>query len=199
MHEAAIYNEKELLAQLLLGNQQAFEIIYNQYSARLYGNLLKMVKSDAEAQEILQDVFLKVWTNRQQIDIEQSFRAYLFKIVENKVYDFFRKAARDKKRAAHLMATASAGYMHIEEMLLTKENASLLGKAIESLPPQRQQIFRLCKLEDKSYKEVSELLGISVSTISDHIVKATKSIRLYFENNEEALMGLFIISFCTTI
>jgi len=191
----SLYDEKELLLQLLQGSEQAFERVYKIYSARLYGNLLKLVKSESEAQEILQDVFLKVWDNRQNIDIEKSFRSWLFKIAENKVYDFFRKVARDKKKKAQLLTIASSEYAPVEELLLTDENAAILQKAIESLPPQRQQVFRLCKLDGKSYKEVSELLGISVSTISDHIVKATKAIRSYFEDNAQAFLALFVISF----
>ena len=189
-------DEKELLLLLLKGNEQAFEKIYKLYSARLYGNLLKLVKSEAEAQEILQDVFLKIWENRQSIDMEKSFRSYLFKIAENKVYDFFRKVARDKKRAAQLIALATNEYVPVGELLQSDEKTAMLEKAIDALPPQRQQVFKLCKLEGRSYKEVSELLGISVSTISDHIVKgATKSIRDYFENNDQALLSLFIVAF----
>jgi RNA polymerase sigma-70 factor (family 1) len=188
-------DEKELLLLLQNGNEQAFEKIYKFYSTRLYGNLLKLVKSETEAQEILQDVFLKIWDNRQRIDIGKSFRSYLFKIAENKVYDFFRKAARDKKRKAQLISLATNEYVPVEELWQSDEKSAILQKAIDSLPPQRQLVFRLCKLEGKSYKQVSELLGISVSTISDHIVKATKSIRDYFENNEQALLSLFIVGF----
>ena len=195
MSVTSSYDEKELLLLLLNGNQQAFEKIYKLYSARLYGNLLKLVKSEAEAQEILQDVFLKIWDNRQSINIEKSFRSYLFKIAENKVYDFFRRAARDKKREGSLILLATNEYLPVEDLLQSDERSVILQKAIDSLPPQRQQVFRLCKLEGKSYKQVSELLGISVSTISDHIVKATKSIRDYFENNEQAILSLFIVAF----
>lgn len=189
------YDEKELLVQLKQDSESAFEELYKLYSARLFGNLLKLVKSEIDAQEILQDVFIKIWDNRQQIDTDKSFRSYLFKIAENKVYDLFRKISRDKKREEALLSIATSEYVHIEETILNKESTALLNKAIESLPPQRQQIFRLCKLEGKSYKEVSEILGISVSTISDHIVKATKSIRSYFEENEHTLLTLIVISF----
>ena len=68
------------------------------------------------------------------------------------------------------------------------EKSVLLENAISKLPPQRQQVFRLCKLEGKSYRDVSELLGISLSTISDHIVKATKSIRNYLESTDNAVL-----------
>ena len=132
---------------MLNGSEQAFEKIYQLYSTRLYGNLLKLVKSETEAQEILQDVFLKIWENRQRIDREKSFRSYLFKIAENKVYDFFRKVARDKKRAAQLIALATNEYVPVGELLQSDEKTAMLEKAIDALPPQRQQVFRLCKLE----------------------------------------------------
>lgn len=189
------YDEKDLLVQLKQDSEAAFEELYKLYSTRLFGNLLKLVKSENDAQEILQDVFIKIWDNRQQIDADKSFRSYLFKIAENKVYDLFRKISRDKKREEALLSIATSEYVHIEETILNKESTALLNKAIESLPPHRQQIFRLCKLEGKTYKEVSETLGISVSTISDHIVKATKSIRSYFEENEHTLLTLIVISF----
>lgn len=195
MHIISTYEEKAFLLLLQQGDEYALEKIYKIYSSRLYGSLLKLVKSETEAQEILQDVFIQVWDNRQSIDVEKSFRSWLFKIAENKVYDLFRKIARDKKRADQLMAIAISAYSHIEEDFLKKENMAILQKAIESLPPQRQQVFRLCKLEGKSYKEVSELLGITVSTISDHIVKATKSIRDHFANNEQSLLAFFALSF----
>ena len=194
MHDTSHYDETELIPEMLKGDMQAFEKIYHLYSPKLYCHLIKMVKSEVEAREILQDVFFKVWCSRELIDTEKSFRSYLFKIAENKVYDFFRKAARNKKRQDRLQAIATLEYVHFEEKILSKENAAILLQAIEALPPQRRQVFGLCKLEDKSYKEVSELLGISVSTISDHIVKATKSIRLHFQNYEQILCLLFFLN-----
>ena len=177
--------EKHLLQELAKGNEQAFEQIYKLYSPRLFGRLLKLVKSDSEAREILQDVFLILWKCRKDIDPEKSFRSFIFKIAENKVYDFFRKVARDKSRQAQLITLSTDNYTFIEEKSSSgDQNLAILHKAIEGLPAQRQQVFRLCKLEGKSYKEVSELLKISVSTISDHIVKGTKSIRDYFEKNQ---------------
>lgn len=185
--------EKDIVSELREGNEHAFEKIYHLYSPRLYGKLVKLVKSDSHAQEILQDVFLKLWEYKKSIDPEKSFRSFLFKIAENKVYDFFRKAARDKTLELELIASCSANFNMIEEYTPVEENLIILQKAIEMLPPQRQQVFRLCKLEGKSYKEVSELLGISVSTISDHIVKGTKFIRDYFDNNNSSLTFLVII------
>jgi len=175
-------DEKDILLELIEGSEYAFEQIYRLHSSRLFGRLLKLVKSDVQAEEILQNVFLQIWVNRRSIDPEKSFRSFLFKIAENKVYDFFRKVARDKNMEFQLIALAADNHTIIKSYMLGDENMAILQKAIADLPPQRQQVFHLCKLEGKSYKEASEMLGISVSTISDHIVKGTKSIRDYFDN-----------------
>ena len=185
--------EKEILIRLIQGDELAFEKIYRLYSPGLYGKLLKLLKSVPQTEEILQDVFLKIWDYRASIDPEKSFRAFLFKIAENKAYDFFRKAARDKKFEAELIALSTLNYLALEEFVAGDEKSVLLENAIHKLPPQRQQVFRLCKLEGKSYREVSELLGISLSTISDHIVKATKSVRDHLEGSNRVLLGLAFI------
>lgn len=171
--------ESELVLQLSQGSELAFEKIYHFYSARLYGNLIKLVKSESFASELLQDVFLKIWQVREHLDPDKSFRSYLFRIAENKVYDHFRKAARENKVSRELLKNSTEEYSHIEEDIETEESVTGLYDAIDSLPPQRQQIFRLCKLDGKSYKQVSSMLSVSTSTISDHIVKANQHLRNY--------------------
>lgn len=180
---------------LKAGDEQAFEQVYQHFSARLYGNLLKIVKSEEIARELLQELFLKVWEKRDQINPDKPFRAYLFRIAENLAYDFFRKAARDKKLQARLVAKGIGSYSHVEEMLINKEYNGLLQQAIDALPPRRRQIFRLCKLDGKSYEEAAVQLGLSTSTINDHIVKAIRFIRKYCYSHYEILLaaGLYIL------
>lgn len=189
-------DEIEIIHQLQRDNVHAFEMLYLIYSPRLYGRLLKLVKSDIHAQEILQDVFVKIWEQRSNLDPEKSFRSYLYKIAENKAHDFFRKAARDKTLETQLIRQSTSSFTVIEKYKSNEDDLSTLQKAIEELPPQRKQVFRLCKLEGKSYKEVSELLDISVSTISDHIVKGTKAVREYFNKHAPALV-IFSLAFST--
>ncbi len=185
--------EKEILLRIRQGDQLAFEKIYRVYGPKLYGNLFRLLKSTTQTEEILQDVFLKVWEYRASLDPLKSFSAFLFKIAENKAYDFFRKATREKKLEAELIALSTVNYMALEEIVTDDEKSAALENAINNLPPQRQQVFRLCKLEGKSYKEVSDLLGISLSTISDHIVKATKAIRDHLQSRKSTLPGFAMI------
>lgn len=185
-------DEKKLVIFLSAGNEEAFEELYHLYSERLICYLIKFVKSESLAAEILQEAFIKIWNNRENLDPDQSFRSYLFRIAENLVYDFFRKAARDKK-LAEILAKNSGAYSHIEENIFTKENNRFLQEAIQSLPPKRRQVFQMIKMEEKSYEEVSLLLNVSTSTINDHIVKATKSV---IENLERGrVIELSVVSF----
>ena len=188
------YNEQLLLNGLRQGDQASFDQLYQLYSERLYLNLLKLVKHPETAEEILQDIFIQVWEKRNTIEIHTSIRAYLFRIGENKVYDFYRKVRRDKVLYAHVKAAASEQYTHIEETLLYRENEQLLHAAVTALPPQRRQVFELCKLQGKTYEQVSAQLGISTSTINDHIVKATRSIRQYFYSHDNTAGALLLFA-----
>ncbi|GAB3917136.1 RNA polymerase sigma factor [Mucilaginibacter boryungensis] len=172
-----IVDEKVLLSQLKDGKEKAFEQLYHLYSFRLYGFLLRLIKDEEVSRDLLQDVFIKIWDKRELIDPERSFRSYLFRIAENNVVDFFRKVACDKKLQVKLTVAATELYSHIEEAIYSREHLKILNQVVNELPPQCRLVFTLCKLEGKSYKEVSQTLGISVSTISNHLQKATQFIR----------------------
>jgi RNA polymerase sigma-70 factor (family 1) len=172
-------DEPLLLSQLKAGYERGFAAIYDIYAGKIYQRLLNLLKDEDIADSLLQDVFLRIWEKRELIDPGQPFKAYLFKIAENLVYDHFRKLSRDLKMQARLKLVMTELYTHSEEALLKKENEALLKEAIENLPPQRRQVFTLCRVEGKSYDEAAVLLGISSSTVSNHLVKATKSVRDY--------------------
>jgi len=167
-------DEKVLLERLRKGDEPAFMEIYHRYKKRLAGNLLKLLKSDELTDDMLQELFIKLWEHRANIDPEQPIKGYLFKVAENLVYDVFRRAARDKTMREYLRAVQPYTYNHIEHHISDKENMALLEKVISQMPPQRQKIFRLCKIEGKSHEEVSRILGISTSTINNQIVKASQ-------------------------
>lgn len=198
-----MYNQKieqseevKLLVALQSGSQEAFEQIYRLYSGRIYLNILKMVKHQGDAEELLQDVFFKVWVKRHQIDPQQSFRSYLFQIAKHTVYNFIRKNKLEKQVQDYWrMHLADGTYTHVEEDFIQKENEEWLKQAIEQLPTRRQQIYKLCKVEGKSYAEVSEMLDISTSTINDHIVKATKFIMERSSERDTVLLFALAILF----
>jgi RNA polymerase sigma-70 factor (ECF subfamily) len=189
-------DEKSLLLQLKNGDERAFEILYNNYKFRIAGNLFKLLKSDDLVKEVLQELFFKIWEVRTQIDPEKSFKSYLFRIAENLVYDYFRKVAKDKRLLTKMVASGSELYLHVEEDLLSKEDAQKLQKAIDLMPPQRKMVFTLCKLEGKSYKEVEQIMGINAKTISSHMLQANRFLKTYFRDSPTLTISIVLAVLC---
>jgi len=183
--------EKDLLIMLREGDWQAFETIYHQYKRRIAGNLLRLLKSKDLVDETIQELFAKLWEHRTSIDINQPIKAYLFGIARNLTIDAFRRAAREEKFRSHLQVTFNEAYHHVEEHLMPDERLQLLEAAIAQMPPQRQRVFRLCKLEGKSYEEVSKLLDISRATVNVHITKANSQLQAFFADRLDLIPILF--------
>ncbi|SEM04610.1 RNA polymerase sigma-70 factor, ECF subfamily [bacterium A37T11] len=184
-------DEKDTLHRLREGDYAAFNLIYDTYKRQLAKNLLRLLKDNDMADEALQDLFMKLWENREKIDPEQPIKAYLFRIAENLVYDRFRKASRDKEMRKHFLNTATELYSHIEEKLFDAENRTLLYKAIDQLPPKRREVVILCKIDGLSYEEAAQQLGVSVNAINDHIKKANAFFKQYFNPNTG--LGLIVL------
>jgi RNA polymerase sigma-70 factor (family 1) len=181
--------EQQWLSLLKEGDRGAFDIIYKFYSNRIYSRILSMVKLPEVTDELVQDIFLKVWEKRLSINESLSFQAWVYKIAENIVYDYYRKLTLDVKMRNHMLKTYAELYNETEDYILNKERTQLLDKALAQLPAQRQLIFKLCRIEGKSYEEAASLLNISTSTVSNQLVKATKNIKDYvFFNSREFII-----------
>jgi RNA polymerase sigma-70 factor (family 1) len=182
------------LSHLKNGAQSGFDYIYKKYSVLLLPRLQRMVKVPEVADELMQDVFLKVWTRREDIDLDKSFKGWIFTIAHTTVFNYYRRLALDKKMQQHLLEVFVEFYDQTEDYIYNKERTELLNKAMDQLPPQRKEIFRLCKIEGKSYQEAADLLSLSPSTISNQLVSATRSVKNYvFFYSQEFLV--FCIAF----
>jgi len=187
----------DLLRRLREGDAVAFGKIYKILAPVLYQRLLRLLKDTEVVEDILQDTFFKLWEKRKEINPEQGFIAYLYRIADHLAVDVFRRISRDRALQQELWASTLSFYLHTEETLLAKEQQQLISMAIEQLPPKRKQILILCKMEDKSYQEVAELMGISVSTVSNQLVKAIKEIKkhvLHSAHGEQVIILYLLFS-----
>lgn len=187
-------DEKELVLKLKRGDSIAFEQLYDLYKYPLAKNVLRLVKSEDITEEIIQELFITIWRTRKRIDPDRSFSAYLHTIARNMVMDIFRKSVRDKKLEDLLMSTSTEIYSHIEEDIYTKETRIQIDAMLDLLPPKRRMVFKLCKLEGRSYKEVSEILNISVATVNDHVKKANSFLKNELCSSQELMLNLFLLS-----
>lgn len=183
-------SEKELLQKLKDGSETAFSLLYEMHVKRVYAFALKILKSPALAEDIVQEVFVKLWEVAPGLDIELSLQSYLFTIARNLSLNVIRKAARETvitdEIARYVIDKGENGLAFAQHMQ-TKELVSL---AVQLLPPQRRKIYELCHGEGYSYKQAAEKLGLKDATINSQMVKAIRSIKNYLIRNG-ALLTLF--------
>lgn len=169
-----------LVERLAADDRDAFEACYYKYHAPLYRFALKLLKSPMLAEEVVHDTFLKIWENRQRLDAALSLRSYLFTITRNDVLNLLARSAREAAIAQEILASFGEGIHNAtENEVVYNDYHRIVQQAIDQLPPQRRQVFTLCRLEGKSYEEAATLLNISTGTVSDHMVKAGKTLRQF--------------------
>lgn len=191
-----IFLEEEQLHHLLLqlkqGSETAFNTLYFAYSKALYKKINAIVKDESVADELLQDLFLKIWEKRADLKPEHSFTAFLYTIANNLVYDYFRKVAKDKRLQERLLINAVDYYLHTEENMMDKETGGMIAQAIAGLSDQRRKVFTLCKIEGRSYQETADMLGISVATVNTHMVNAIRQVKAYLYKHQELAVLLVL-------
>ncbi|TDQ72249.1 RNA polymerase sigma factor [Sphingobacterium yanglingense] len=188
-------SELDYLHRLRNGDQRAFIYFYDIFKLPIYRKLLKMVRIKHLAEELTQDVFVRIWDKRALIDPEQSFKSYLYRIAQHILYDFYRKVARDERLQDEIRLLVLNEQNPTDDWLFLKETQNILDQAISSLPEQQRQIYTLCKMKGKSYKEVALELGISVHTISTHMTRASKKIQEFMTKYQNLIL---ISGICST-
>ncbi|MBC9932864.1 RNA polymerase sigma factor [Chitinophaga qingshengii] len=188
-------NEQELLKRLAIGDQAAFTAIYMQYHGGIYTYLLKFTKNPLLTEDLVHDVFLKIWEIREQLDIQSSFAAYLYRLARNTALTQLNRLTLFDAVRDEVMHRVSLGIheQSVFNAVEQKQYEELLQKAIDNLPPQRREAFILCRRQGKSYEEAAALMNISRNTFKQHLSLAVKSIREYLlEHGNISLLMLLI-------
>lgn len=171
----------ELVKLIAAGNERAFRIFFEKYKDRFYAAALKMTASDSVAEEMVQDIFIKIWQRREYLTDIENLDAYLFTTLYNQVYKYYKKQALDRKLLK--LISQSPNFHNItEEMVLLRESEKLINEAVAKLPTQQQTVFKLSKQEGLSRDQISKHLNISPNTVRNHLADATKFIRNYLDN-----------------
>jgi RNA polymerase sigma-70 factor (ECF subfamily) len=170
-------NEAELFLRLSHGDVNAFATIFNFYEPRLYPFVLKMTKSETIAEEVVQEVFIKLWTNRASFSTIDSPKSYIFRAASNQTITHLRNKARQISLIKTVAGTTDDASNITEESLELKEMQSLVHQAVEQLPPQRKLIYTLSRQKGLKNDEIAEQLGISISTVKNQLTEALRFIR----------------------
>jgi RNA polymerase sigma-70 factor (ECF subfamily) len=189
------YSNTELVKLLKTGNMSAFDGIYKKYSRRLYGFVFRYVKQQADTEEIVQEVFIKIWKSRDKIDVYSSFESFLFTIAHNATVNQLKKRATEQKYVEHVKSLQSIEetYELTDEIHYNELKHKLQG-LLDELSPRQKEIFQLSREEGLSHKEIAEKLGISTNTVKNHLVTTLSFLKSKLDN-KLIISGLFISLF----
>lgn len=186
-------NESCLLRAVADGDQQAFRSLVEAYWSQVFGNTLALVRSTAIAQELTQDIFLKIWTQREKLATVHSFVHYVYVIGRNQVISAMRKKIAE---------TVSVEDEDLAECLFVpdlqfefKETYNLIWEGVELLTPRQKLIFKMSRLQDLSHEEIAERLNLSKNTVKVHMVAALNALRVYIREHVGQLLTLVLLFF----
>lgn len=188
--------DNDLVERLQKGDIEAFDLIYAKYSKNLYSFGLKYLKSTAEAEELVQSIFLKLWENHKNLNKDLSFKSYLFTIAYNDICKLFRKRNYQQKFIDETLYEKSQASIVTGESIDYKSILELVLKTIDKLPVRQKTIFIKSRQEGKSTKEIAEEIGLSPGTVDNYISESLKFIRRRL-SNETIPVILCIMLFCS--
>ena len=195
MYNPSPYTDKELLLKIAEGDQVAFSILFEQYRNRLFTYLFKITKSAETSEEIVLDVFLKIWHGKEAIIEIENIDAFLFKVAHNKAIDFLRSLKRNpqiQQQAWDQMQEPFSTEV-ADKQLLFKGALEMVEHAIHQLPSQRQKVFTMRHHHGLTNEDIAERLQLSRNTVRNHHALSVQFIRKFLSTNLDLLFLIFLL------
>lgn len=192
-------NESKLVSRLIDGDEKAFCELYAVYRERLFFFVLKFLKSDEYAEDILQDVFTNIWLGRRLINPDIPFSAYIYAIVRNRVLNEIRDMEKRHSLREHLLQHAVDYTDAPQNEIISKDLKDIIQKAYDSMTIRQQEIFRLSREGQLSYKEIADKLGISANTVHEHITASLHIMRRFLMKYSETNVDILLLFFCLNV
>jgi len=186
------YSDKELFSLISKGDDGAFTEIYLRYAEKLYPHISKLLNADLWVEEILQDVFTKLWQIRDSLSHVENPSAYLYRMAGNRTLDHIKRRAIEVKMQYHVVQQAE----HFLYASAPEQDGRLreIKQAVQQLTPQKQLIFRLKHEEGLSYEEIAGQLQLSKNTVRNHLATTLEFIR-----NQLLKKGVFMVVFILSL
>ena len=190
MFDIAPLNERELLIQVASGNEHAFRQLFIAYHQQLGVHMLRITNIPELAEEVVQDVFVKIWLTRETLVGVDNFKAYLFVISKNHALNCLKKLAKERVLIKQLEDSRADAV--VPEVGGTNMYYNLLDEAIDQLPPQQQKVYLLSRHSRLKYTEIADQLELSRETVKKYLQMATASITEYVHERLEVIALLLI-------
>jgi RNA polymerase sigma-70 factor (family 1) len=183
---------KNLLDRLSKNDEHAFRLIFHAFSDRVFSFSFRLTRSQETAEEMVQEVFLKIWINRASLVDVSNFNGYLYTITRNLAFNTLKRISIEEKAKTTLQREFADKHSDTEETVIHRDYQQLLNRAISHLPPQQRLVYSLCHQEGLRYEEVAQRLKISRLTVKTHMQQALRTLKSQFASVLRA--GVVLIS-----
>ncbi|WP_299550584.1 RNA polymerase sigma-70 factor [Seonamhaeicola sp.] len=188
----SLNSDKHLIDRLKVDDKKAFDYIYNTYYDSLCLYIFSFSNNDTIAEDIVQEVLLKLWERRRKLNIHTSLKAYLYKSVYYLYISHYRLKMKTNNQLEELRLNVVNDIIEKDDDFI-EQKLIKLRTAIEALPPKRKEVFLLSKIQGYKYREIAEALDISVNTVEVHISRSLKFLRKKLIDKGNDFIKLFIL------
>ena len=172
-----LYDENELLEQASSGNEEAFATLFHAYKNKLYGYLFRLTNSNEITEDLIQDIFLKLWKDKSELSSIAQFDSYLFRMAKNQAINAFKSIARETLLYAEYIQTQNIENNTTDNTVQFNETQRILNQIVETLPPQQKLVFQLSREKQLKHDEIAQLLNLSPNTVKNHLIQALNTIK----------------------
>ena len=183
---------QEFVIRLKRGDKQAFQELYSGFAPKIFRFALNWLKNRADAEELLQEVFLKLWEKKEYLDPDQNIRSYIFKIAVNTIYDFVRKKNLERAFSDYTKNNFSDFNEKTWHEVIWNDMVAKLNHLVSVLPEQQRKIFRMSREDGLSNDQIAEKLNLSKRTVENQLYRAMLYLKKQFKT--ESLIVLLFIS-----
>lgn len=169
--------DKLMVSGLKKGDEQAFADLFQKYSKKIYAVSRKLQLGHQEAEEVVQEVFLKIWRNRTNLDEDLSFNSYILTVAKSVVFKFSRKKAYHLAYEKYALSRSLAYDNQTEDYVVFSDMEAFSQKCLDNLPPQQRQVFMMKTRDNFSIDEISAELNLSKRTVENHFYRACKELK----------------------
>jgi len=188
----ALQDENELLAKIAVGDSRAFAIVYEHYRKRVYTVSLQYLRSELQAEDAVQEVFLKLWRLEEHLTAVKHLESYLMQLTKHKCLNMLRRSKLESLHMEPMPEEFDAPDSDTEDQILLNDTRKVVADGIALLPPQQQLVYNLCQVEGLKYDEVAAQLQLSPETVRTHLKLALRFLRGYVSKHTDVAALLII-------
>ena len=194
MYDLKDITDQKLALLIRSEEKDAFHELFNRYAPRIYKFAFSYLKNRSDAEEIVQNVFLKIWEKRSSINASENIKAFIFTVTANKIYDFIRRKNLEHRFHNHTILNQGNHENNSWNSIVYKEVQQTISNLANKLPSQQQKVFNLSKMEGLTNDEIAMKMGLSKRTVENDLYRAVSFLKQNFKN-ESFITFLF---FCMT-